>query len=517
MPVSADTGQDVAEAQQRIDAILTEAELAAQPALGWGELLDSAERVAQAEIAYARVDPRMFIPYVMHDERTGASLVQQPMHDEWQRLANEHDRLILWAGIELGKTQALSVGRTLWLLGCDPSARIVVVSNTYNQSAKIVRAISDYIEKSDALHRVFPGLQPDKSSGWTTHSLTVKRSIISKDPSLQTCGVHGNIQGARIDYLILDDVLDYENTRTAEGRQDLCDWYHSALAGRLTEHARVIIVGTAFHPDDLLHRLAKTPAWSSFRFPVADENGVSVWPERWPPERIAAKRAEFGPLEAARQMFCVARDDAQARFKREWIDIGLRRGEGKKFVYALDARSTPPGCVTYTGVDLAVQQHSAADLTVMFTIMVYPNEDREIICIESGRWAGPEILNRIVDTHRRYNSQIIVENNAAQDYIVQMLHSSTAIPVRGYTTGRNKAHPEYGVEHLASELAAGKWIIPCENGRMHPEIEAWINELLFYDPALHTGDRVMAGWLAKEGIRMGSIVAERGRLDLLRR
>ena len=122
-----------------------------------------------------------------------------------------------------------------------------------------------------------------------------------------------------------------------------------------------------------------------------------------------------------------------------------------------------------------------------------------------------------MDTHRRYNSQIIVENNAAQDYIVQMLHSSTAIPVRGYTTGRNKAHPEYGVEHLASELAAGKWIIPCENGRMHPEIEAWINELLFYDPASHTGDRVMAGWLAKEGIRMGSIVAERGRLDLLRR
>ena len=72
MPVSADTGQDVAEAQQRIDAILAEAELAAQPALGWDELLDSAERVAQAEIAYARVDPRMFIPYVMHDERTGA-------------------------------------------------------------------------------------------------------------------------------------------------------------------------------------------------------------------------------------------------------------------------------------------------------------------------------------------------------------------------------------------------------------------------------------------------------------
>jgi len=107
MPASADIGQDVAEAQQRIDSLISEAEQAAQPSWGIADLLDGAEKVAQAEIAYARLDPRMFIPYVMRDEHTGKALVQQTIHDESQRLANEHNRLILWAAVELGKALAL--------------------------------------------------------------------------------------------------------------------------------------------------------------------------------------------------------------------------------------------------------------------------------------------------------------------------------------------------------------------------------------------------------------------------
>jgi hypothetical protein len=101
----------------------------------------------------------------------------------------------------------------------------------------------------------------------------------------------------------------------------------------------------------------------------------------------------------------------------------------------------------------------------------------------------------------------MVENNAAQDYMRQWLQSYTAVPVRGYTTGRTKAHPTLGVESLAVEMENGKWIIPSDqHGRSHPEIEAWCNECLFYSPSAHTGDRLMAAFFAREAARqVGSV------------
>jgi hypothetical protein len=76
--------------------------------------------------------------------------------------------------------------------------------------------------------------------------------------------------------------------------------------------------------------------------------------------------------------------------------------------------------------------------------------------------------------------------------------------VRAFTTGRNKLSPEYGVESLAAELAAGMWAIPCARGtkETHPQIGEWIAEMLYYDPATHTGDRLMASWIAREAARL---------------
>jgi len=234
--------------------------------------------------------------------------------------------------------------------------------------------------------------------------------------------------------------------------------------------------------------------------------------------RIDARRKELGPAEFARQMMCQARDDADARFKQEYIDRGLKRGEGRRTAYALE--TIPSGCSVYTGVDLGVQKHKKSGETVLFTLLVHPDESREVINIESGKWSGPEIVQRIYDTHRRYMSIMIVENNAAQDFLVQFAQQGAAVPIKPFTTGRNKANPEFGVESIATEMAGGKWVIPHEgDGQMDPEIREWISEMLYYDPQVHTGDRLMASWFAREGARMGAHKprVEFGRLSLTAR
>lgn len=478
-------------------------------------LQERANRARAARVKLAREDCAVFTRFVLKDESSGGKVLAAPMHGEWHDLADAKDRLVLMSHVESGKTQQLSVGRVLWTLGRDPNTRVMVVSNTASQAQKIVRSIAGYLDRSNELREVFPKLRKAAVGPWTSTQLTVERRGAPKDPSVQAIGVHGSVVGARIDLLILDDLLDYENTRTPAQRDDVWDWVHSTLFGRLTQNAKVICVGNAYHREDMLHRFERNPLWSTHRYPVLAPDNSSSWPERWPIERIIRKREELGPLEFARQMLCQARDDGEARFKREWIETCLRRGNGRSLVNGLAA--IPPGCAVYTGVDLAIQQHSGADLTVMFTILVHPNGDREVLNVESGRLAGPDIVAKIRDVHHRYQGIVFVENNAAQDFILQFTRYGSAVPVKPFTTGRNKAHPEFGIESLAAEMAAGKWVIPNNQGRMHPEVDAWVNEMLYYDPKAHTGDRLMASWFAREAARAGTIKAESGYFPTLRR
>jgi hypothetical protein len=181
-----------------------------------------------------------------------------------------------------------------------------------------------------------------------------------------------------------------------------------------------------------------------------------------------------------------------------------QNGQGSRPVYALKA--VPWGCKVYCGVDLGVGRGQDNDLTVFFVLLVHPNGDREVLWVESGRWLAAEIMAKVIEYSYRFQCIFVVENNAAQDYLVQLLHAGTAIPIVPYTTGRNKADPTFGFEAMAAEFAACKWIIPNMGGSMEPEIEAWVSELLGYRPKpAHTGDRAMASWLAKEGERLGQV------------
>ena len=466
-------------------------------------MMRAARKARRARAVLSRHDINTFIPFVMRDEESGTPITQAPYHAEWQDLCNANDRMVLWSHVEAGKTQQLGIGRTLWELGRNPNLRFVIVGATAGQSGKIAETIARYIKESEELHMVFPDLKP--GAIWSRSYFTVDRDSTAKDPSVQAIGLHAAILGARIDRLILDDCLTYETCRTDYMRKDTLDWIESTLFGRLTRNSRVIFVGNAWHHGDAMHEMSRRPGWDWARYSILDDSGDSIWPGQWPADRIAAKRDELGPLEFARQMLCRPRADEESRFKREWIEECMARGEGKTFRSSIDV--IPEGCQTFTGVDLGVKQTLGANVSCIFTIMLHPDESREVICIESGKWTAPEIIRNLIATHKRFKSTIFVESNAAQDFIVQFIESQNArIPVRRFHTGSNKMHPQFGVESIGAELAGAKWIIPASRDksgqwRPHKEIQAWIDQMLYYDPKGHTGDHLMACWFAKEGAR----------------
>lgn len=466
---------------------------------------------ARAELVkLARQDLATFCEFVIRDESTGQPIALAPMHEEQLRLTSAHARLVLWAAIEHGKSSLHTVARVLWELGRDPGKRIAIVSNTQHQAAKFVGAITRYIERSAELREVFPHLVPGKP--WGADTITVARPNFSKDPSVQAIGVSGNVLGARLDLIIADDVLDFENTRTDDQRKRLIDWTYSTLLGRLTHHGRVVLLGVAHHPGDLMHHLASN-SWPARRFAVEDESGQPRWPSRWPASRIAAKRTELGPLEAARQLDCMARSDESSTFQVESVVAACERGRHRPLLSHV--LNVPPPSFVTIGVDLAVSNRSSADLTAIASVLVHGNGHRELINIDSGRWDAPTIIRRIMAANEAYRPMtIVVESVAAQMYVTQLLREWSAIPVKSFITGRNKMSLEWQARALSTEMSNGKWTLRAPTT---PDVNALVREILYYDPRSHCGDRLVSLLLARWGADQAGLRIEYPQIDFTRR
>lgn len=459
--------------------------------------------------------PLAFMEYALADEKTGAPIENGPHHVAWQEFLDENDLAVVHAPVGHGKTQQVAVGRVLWALGDDPTLRVGIVCATDAQARERLVQIRSHILGNPRVREVFPDLRLDALAKNTEHELTVERPTIAKDASVRAYGVGSKaLQGARLDVLILDDVVDRDNSATPELRAKVVEWFDAVAFTRRSpgRRFRVWAIGTPWHRDDLLHVLGARPAfarqvWSAVLNPDAPrEEWETLWSEVFTPDEARFLEANSTPHAFARKYLCRVRDEASARFQRAWIQRCLDAGRGRTLLdEAPAAYWNGPLLPTFTGVDLGVGQTEKHDLSVLFTIALLPDGRRLVVDVQSGRWTGPEIVQRLARVHYRYRSIVVVESNAAQDFIRQFAEDDD-VPVEAFTTtGRRKHDEAFGLETLGVELRAGRWVIPSNDAgeANDPEVAAWIREMLDYrpDPREHTGDRLMASWIARERAR----------------
>jgi hypothetical protein len=456
--------------------------------------------------------PAPFIEYCFRHEGTDEPIQNAAHHEAWQTFFNENDFGVILAPVGHGKTQQL-LGRVLYMLGKDPTLRIAVVCATDDQARERVVQLRQLLQENERIREVFPDLSLDPDAKLTEHEFTVQRKTTAKDPSVRAYGVGSKaLQGARLDILLMDDVCDRDNTNTVELRSKMVEWFDAVAFSRQTPgmRFRVWVIGTPWHYEDLLHVLKERPAfasqvWSAVLNPDdPQEEWRTLWEGVYTPEHARFLWANSTPHAFARKQLCRVRDDQYARFRREWIAKCLRLGAGRELVDGPpSAYWQGPLLPCITGVDLGVGQDEDHDLSVLFTIALMPDRKRLVVDIQSGRWTGPEIVQRIIRTARRYRSIVVVENNAAQDFIRQFAEDADDLPIEPFNTGRNKHDEDFGIETLGVELRAGRWVIPASlaGEATDPEIKLLIKGMLNYAPKDHTADHLMAMWIARERAR----------------
>lgn len=463
----------------------------------------------RADLLEARRDPAAFNQYVLRHERTNAPIRNGAHHIAWHKHLSENRRAIVFASVEHGKTQSIAVGRTIREIGEDVTRRGAIISDTATQARKVLGAVAQNIESNERVREVYPHLRPSKREAWGKDAITVERPTIAKDPTLQAQGIGGAINGSRLDFAILDDVLDFDNTRTPEMRKKLVEWLDSTIVPRLGADGKLWFIGTPWHPEDLMHELEKRPGFVAMRTPAVlnpdapMEQWIPQWPEQFSLPRLIETYNGTTPYNFGRKYLVRTRMDSASRFQQAWLDKMVQNGARYRML-----RRTPASMGTawpcFTGVDLGVGQSEDHDLTVLFTIAVEPGpmKRRVVMEIQAGRWTAPDIVDRIQDVHARYNSIIVVESNAAQAFLVQFAQGR-GLPVRPFHTSAQAKYDEhFGVESLAVEIRNEQWILPsAPPDGVHLEAKEWMREMLFFNPESHTGDRLMASWFAREAIR----------------
>lgn len=168
-----------------------------------------------------------------------------------------------------------------------------------------------------------------KSDEW----LEIQHGIDHTPISIVAIGITGqnrglNIDDYRPDLIIIDDPCDEENTATADQRRKTEELVFGALDKSLAppteaQDAKMVLLQTSLHQDDLINQCHRDDHWKSFKFSCFDAREKSTWEDRFPTEFLleekeAHRKKNRLPL-WFREMECKIVAAELADFRPEWL------------------------------------------------------------------------------------------------------------------------------------------------------------------------------------------------------
>jgi hypothetical protein len=180
-------------------------------------------------------------------------------------------RLIITAPPRTLKSLAVSVAFPAWLLGHDPTRRIVCAS--YAQALADKHALDTRaVLRADWYRRAFPGTRLSAEKFALAEMMTTARG------GRVATSVRGGLTGRGGDVLLIDDPLKIEAARSARARRAVADWFRNTALSSLdgAPGSAIVLVQTRLHAEDLAGHLLAEGGWTHLNLPAIAECGERV-------------------------------------------------------------------------------------------------------------------------------------------------------------------------------------------------------------------------------------------------
>jgi hypothetical protein len=480
----------------------------------------------------------------------------------------EREYVVINAPPGSGKSTLFTCDIPTWLLVKDRSIRIQIGSRTERQARMYVsrikkalerdaplRADSDSLEAGTAfdaeacIQDDFGAFKPEgRSDLWRADALVARQldgvSLDDKEPSVSAWGQDSGFLGGRFDVVIWDDLVDKKNTKTADSKVNLREWWGTEAETRLEPRGALILQGQRIAHDDLYRfcldqkTVNDMPKYRHIVFQAHDDDRCQKihddkalpWPDGCllDPHRLPMKMLDTIRTNSPRiyevQYQQNEGDAAGGLVDKIWITggvdkygydapgclddqrgygvvpVNLRDGNGWSFV-TVDPSPTEWWGIIWWVYDWTTENRYAVDL---IRRKMDP-QDFLSMNLDDGTFSGLcEDLRKQAIMQGAPLTHIIVETNAAQRWLLSQPHVQRWMEVTGiifvpHTTSVNKADPKYGVESIGDLFRQGKIRLPNLDIESRNKSQALVDEAVKY-PDHDTTDMVMSTWFGKLGV-----------------
>jgi len=256
---------------------------------------EAAQQGAQSLIRYGK----LFFPRTFRQD-------SPPMHEDMGRALYGPDRYNAFKVFRGGAKTSLLRVYTSQRVAYGISRTIMYVSVSQQHAMFSVRWVRRQVEYNTRWAQTF-GLT--KGAKWTDEWCEIKCNLLEDGTgmpiivTLLAMGITGQIRGFnpddyRPDLIVLDDVLNEENTATVEQRQKIDALIFGALQNSLAPEtesplAKMVFAQTPLAKDDAIEKCMKDPSWNPLSFGTFDEKGESRWPTRWSTESLRKDKENY--------------------------------------------------------------------------------------------------------------------------------------------------------------------------------------------------------------------------------
>lgn len=154
-----------------------------------------------------------------------------------------------------------------------------------------------------------------------------------------------NVNDERPDFIAVDDADGDKSISSETIREKNKDLFFGALVRSLVSpvenpYAKVVVLQTPTHREDIIETIRKDPAWNTRRFGCFDENGESRWPERHPTEFLQKEKDSYirqhNLSKWMREMECRIVPAETRSFREEWLQWYDMLPDGLVYYMAID-------------------------------------------------------------------------------------------------------------------------------------------------------------------------------------
>lgn len=278
-----------------------------------------------------------------------------------------------------------------------------------------------------------------------------------QDGGVWATSITGPVTGQGFQLMLVDDpVKDRQTAESVAARAHHYSWFTDTAFTRLEPGGSCIVVQTRWHPDDLAGKLIGD-GWEKINLPAINEDGESLWPERWPLSQLNLIREQIG----------------------EYGWNSLYQGEprprgdnvfGPANWYQPHELPTRGYSVSH-GIDLAYSTKTYADRSVCWT-MLRCGDLFYVVDVKIRRCKAPDFVADLKASYKTRPGKMLWYASGTEagsaDFII-----SNGVPL----TVERPAADKFGrAQPLAAHWNAGKVLLPANNGKPPDWVEEVVGE-----------------------------------------